>query len=67
MATHCMVRGNLSDGFEVVGPFDDRDQAIAYMESEAGRDDCHVLELFPPDPWFIEGYAKESAESPVTG
>ena len=55
-----MVRGNPGDGFQIIGPFSDAEQAIAYMESETDGDPKWIMPLTKPDPWFMAEYRKET-------
>jgi hypothetical protein len=46
---YIVAYGNPADGFFYVGPFTQRLDAVAYMESEQVSGDMWVLELLSPD------------------
>jgi len=46
---YIVAYGNPADGFFYVGPFTQRLDAVAYMESEQVKGDMWVLELLSPD------------------
>jgi hypothetical protein len=45
---YAMMMGNPSDGFFVIGPFDSREAAARYIETERSAGDCWVVELLAP-------------------
>jgi hypothetical protein len=47
--SYIVAYGNPADGFFYVGPFTQRFDAVAYMESEEVQGDMWVLELLSPD------------------
>ena len=51
MTQYVILMGNPADGFVVIGPFADRDKAIAYMESEpSSSESMWIVELQEPAP-----------------
>lgn len=47
---YAICYGNPVDGFFCVGPYDDRDDALRYGESELGTLNWWVIEITPPAP-----------------
>lgn len=45
---YVLMIGNPADGFVVVGPFADHDQAQRYMEAEADVESMWIVELNAP-------------------
>lgn len=45
---HVVMYGNPVDGFRIVGPFEDRDEAVKYGESEPSQNDWWIAELDAP-------------------
>lgn len=45
---HVVMYGNPVDGFRIVGPFEDRDAAVQYGESEPSQNDWWIAELDAP-------------------
>lgn len=43
-----MLIGNPGDGFVVVGPFDNHNEAFQYLEVERAKEDCWIVELHAP-------------------
>jgi len=59
---YAMLMGNPADGFVVVGPFEDRDVAMAYLESETSSENMWIVDMHEPDPMFMAEYARETAK-----
>lgn len=45
---HIIMIGNPGDGFYAVGPFEDVEDALRYMEAEFSRADMWIMELQAP-------------------
>lgn len=52
MQRYVMMMGNPADGFHVIGPFEDRETAVRYMETERDAGDCWIVDLLAPDEEF---------------
>lgn len=49
MQQYVIMMGNPADGFVIVGPFNDRDTALAYMESEPpSSENMWIVDLQSP-------------------
>lgn len=47
---YVVAYGNPADGFRLVGPFDNHDDAVAYIESEpSSHDNMWVMEIDHPE------------------
>lgn len=45
---YIIIRGNPVDGFDYIGPFASRDEALAYMDEDRSKSDQWATELATP-------------------
>ena len=49
---YAMMIGSPTEGFMIVGPFEDHEGAVQYLETEQSHDNCWIVELH--QPWFVK-------------
>jgi len=54
-----IARGNIEDGFDLIGPFDDVASALSYAERKFNNLECKIFALIPPDIDEPEGTPDE--------